>query len=83
MLIAFYQPLVLSLLHNLNIYDPVNMFNSEITVFVELRFQKAYNPLMKNYVSKVRNSRYFVVWMLWDKYFCLEYCDKQNDVCQN
>lgn len=51
MLIVFYQPLVLSLLHNLNIYDPGNMFNGKIRVFMELKFQKAFNPLMeKNYV---------------------------------
>ena len=51
MLITFYQLLALSLLHNLNIYDSVNMFNSEITVFMKLKFQKAYNPLMeKNYL---------------------------------
>lgn len=52
MLISFYQLLVLYLLHNLNIYDPVNMFNGEITVFMELKFQKAHNLLMeKNYVE--------------------------------
>lgn len=45
-----YQSLVLSLLQNLHIYDPVNMFNSKITVFMELSFQKAHTPLVENYV---------------------------------
>lgn len=44
MLISFYQPRVLYLLHNLNIYDPVKMFSGEITVFVEFTFQKNIQP---------------------------------------
>jgi hypothetical protein len=46
-----YQSLVLSLLQNLHIYDPVNMFNGKITVFVGHGFQKGCTPLKeKNYV---------------------------------
>lgn len=57
-----YQSLVLSLLQNLRIYDPVNMFNSKITVFMELSFQKAHTPLVENYVSRrLRNPDAYTI----------------------